>query len=147
MKISDVKGNRDGIYVETHSCVSLQRSRIDKICQNIFSTIQKQETIYKTPSSLRLRVSLVVFLLVPISITLSSCETLKGIQDNEGLKKIGSFQLNPVQDNTYWYSGRSYEYNEYQIEITTEPVPAKIHGTGKPLELPRVFTGSAGRWI
>ena len=72
-------------------------------------------------------------LLILICLTLSSCETLKGIQENEGLNEIGSFQLNPVQENSYWYNGKSYEYNEYQIEITTEPVSAKIQWNGKTI--------------
>lgn len=72
-------------------------------------------------------------LLILVCLTLSSCETLKGIQGNEGLNKMGSFQLNPVQPNNYWYNGKSYEYNEYEIEITTEPVSAKIQWDGKTI--------------
>ena len=74
-----------------------------------------------------------ILLLILICLTLSSCETLKGIQENEGLNKIGSFQLNPVQPNNYWYNGKSYEYNEYEIEITTEPTSAKIRWNGKTI--------------
>ncbi len=70
-------------------------------------------------------------LLILICLALSSCETLKSIQENEGLNKIGSFQMDPVQPNAYWYDGRSYEYNEYEIEITAEPAPAKIRWNGK----------------
>jgi hypothetical protein len=70
-------------------------------------------------------------LLIFVCLTLSSCETLKEIRENEGLNKIGSFKLNPVQPNNYWYDGKSYEYNEYKIEITTEPVQAKIRWSGK----------------
>ncbi len=87
-------------------------------------------------------------LLILICMTLSSCETLKGIQENEGLNKIGSFQLNPVQPNNYWYNGYSYEYNEYEIEITTEPVTAKIQWNGKTIgTTPFVhrFTGTLDR--
>ena len=72
-------------------------------------------------------------LLVFICLTLSSCETLKGIRENEGLNKAGSFQLNPVQLNNYWYNGKTYEYNEYEIEITTEPTSAKIRWNGKTI--------------
>ena len=72
-------------------------------------------------------------LLVFVCLTLSSCGTLKEIQENEGLKRIGSLQLNPVQPNNYWYNGKSYEYNEYEIEITTEPTSAKILWNGKTI--------------
>ena len=72
-------------------------------------------------------------LLVFVCLTLSSCGTLKEIQENEGLKRIGSLQLNPVQPNNYWYNGKSYEYNEYEIEITTEPTSAKIRWNGKAI--------------
>ena len=68
-----------------------------------------------------------------LCLMLSSCGTLKEIQENEGLKKIGSLQLNPVQPNNYWYNGKSYEYNEYEIEITTEPTQAKIRWNGKSI--------------
>ena len=67
-----------------------------------------------------------ILLLIVVCLTLSSCETLKGIRENEGLDKAGSFQLNPVQPDNYWYNGRSYEYNMYKIKITAEPVQAKI---------------------
>lgn len=70
-----------------------------------------------------------VFLILAC-LSLSSCGTLKEIQENEGLKKAGSLQLNPVQENGYWYNGKSYEYNEYKIEITAEPVQAKIQWGG-----------------
>jgi hypothetical protein len=58
---------------------------------------------------------------------------LKGIQENEGLNKVGSFRLNPVQPNSYWYDGTSYEYNEYKIEITSEPVKARIRWSDKTI--------------
>ena len=74
-----------------------------------------------------------ILLLILVCLTLSSCGTLKEIQENEGLKRIGSLQLNPVQPNNYWYNGKSYEYNEYEIEITTEPTSAKIRWNGKAI--------------
>ena len=46
-------------------------------------------------------------LLIILCMTLSSCETVKELQENEGLKKVGAFQLNPVQPDSYWYSGKS----------------------------------------
>jgi len=57
---------------------------------------------------------------------LSSCETIKEIRDNDMLGKVGSFELNPVQSNSYWYNGKSYEYKDYEISITSEPVQAAI---------------------
>jgi len=65
--------------------------------------------------------------------TLSSCSTLKSIQENEGLNTAGSFQLNPVQPDNYWYDGRSYEYNKYKIKVTAEPVQAKIEWGNKAI--------------
>lgn len=72
-----------------------------------------------------------VLLLIALGMTLSSCSTLKELQENEGLQKVGSFQLNPVQENTYWYDGKSYEYKDYQIEITSAPIKAHIRWGGK----------------
>jgi hypothetical protein len=66
-------------------------------------------------------------------ILLSSCETLKNIQSDEKLNAIGSFKLNPVQPNTYWYNGSSYEYNEYEIEFTSDPVRSHVQWDGKPI--------------
>jgi hypothetical protein len=72
-----------------------------------------------------------VILLIVMCLTLSSCETLKNIQNDDRLNTIGSFELNPVQPNSYWYNGKSYEYNEYEIEITAGPTQAKIDWGGK----------------
>ena len=70
-------------------------------------------------------------LMILLCISLSSCETLKEIQNSPGLKTVGSFKLGSINENNYWYDGKSYEYNEYKIEITSEPVPAKIQWNGK----------------
>jgi hypothetical protein len=72
-----------------------------------------------------------IIVLICCCLLLSSCETLKNIQSDEQLNAIGSFELNPVQSNNYWYNGKSYEYNEYEIEITSEPVQARIQWNGK----------------
>jgi len=74
-----------------------------------------------------------IIFLILVCLSLSSCGVLKEIQENEGLKKAGSLQLNPAQENSYWYNGASYEYNEYKIEITSEPVSAKIQWAGKTI--------------
>lgn len=79
---------------------------------------------------------------------LSSCETLREIQQSEAVKNIGSFQLNPVHPDTYWYDGKSYEYNEYKIEITSEPVQARIDWSGRVIgttPLVYAFTGTLDR--
>ena len=73
------------------------------------------------------------FLMILLCISLSSCETLKEIQNSPGLKTVGSFKLGSVQENNYWYDGKSYAYNEYKIEITSEPVSAKIQWNGKTI--------------
>ena len=51
---------------------------------------------------------------------------MKEIQESGVLDKAGSFQLNPVSKNAYWYNGTSYEYNQYEIKITSEPGSARI---------------------
>ena len=72
-------------------------------------------------------------LMLLLCICLSSCETLKEVQNSPALNAIGSLELNPVRENSYWYNGKSYEYNEYKIQITSEPVPAKIQWDGKTI--------------
>jgi hypothetical protein len=72
-------------------------------------------------------------LLIVVCLTLSSCGTLKELQEGELAKTVGSFQINPVQPNTYWYNGKSYEYNEYEIEIISEPCNAIIQWDGKTI--------------
>lgn len=72
-------------------------------------------------------------LMILLCISLSSCETLKEIQSSPGVNALGSFKLGSVQENNYWYDGKSYEYNEYKIEITSEPVSAKIKWNGKTI--------------
>ena len=73
------------------------------------------------------------FLLLVMCLTLSSCGTLKELQESELAKTVGSYQMNPVQPDSYWYDGKSYEYNDYKIEITTEPTSAKIQWGGKTI--------------
>ena len=67
----------------------------------------------------------ILFLLF-ICMVLSSCETINDIKESKVLEKVGSFQLNPVHPNAYWYDGKSWEYNAYEIEITTAPGRAHI---------------------
>ena len=72
-----------------------------------------------------------LLILIVICMVLSSCETIKNIQNDENLNTMTSFELNPVQPNNYWYNGKSYEYNEYEIEITAGPGQARIQWNGK----------------
>jgi hypothetical protein len=72
-------------------------------------------------------------ILIICCMMLSSCAAMKDIQGNEGLNKIGSFQLNPVQPNNYWYDGSTYEYNEYEIKITSKPVEVRVKWNGKTI--------------
>ena len=62
---------------------------------------------------------------------LTSCETLKEVQNGPLAKAVGSFELNPVQPNCYWYNGQSYDYNQYEIQIASEPCAAHIIWDGK----------------
>ena len=72
-----------------------------------------------------------IIVLMFCCIMLSSCDTVKYIQNNEKLNTVGSFELDPLRANSYWYDGKSYEYNEYQIEVTAEPSEAKVEWAGK----------------
>ena len=66
-----------------------------------------------------------------ISLLLAGCSTLKDIQSSNAARTMGSFQLNPVQPNNCWHNGTTYEYNAYEIKITSKPVNAKIRWDGK----------------
>jgi hypothetical protein len=66
-----------------------------------------------------------------LSVVMSGCATVEDIQSSNAAKTMGSFQLNPVRLNDYWYNGTSYEYNQYEIKIVSEPVNAKIRWNGK----------------
>lgn len=72
-----------------------------------------------------------ILLVITSCIFLSSCATINELQQGELAKTVGSFQLNPVAPNQYWYDGKSYEYNEYEIEIVSAPGNAKILWDGK----------------
>jgi hypothetical protein len=62
---------------------------------------------------------------------LSGCSTLNSIQSSDMADTAGSFQLTPTAPNTYWNNGKSFDYNQYEIKITANPVPAKIRWNGK----------------
>ena len=75
----------------------------------------------------------------------SGCSTLNEVQNGELANKVGSFELNPVRPNNYWYDGTTYEYKEYQIEIYSDPGHAHITLDGKYIgDTPLLykFTGS-----
>jgi hypothetical protein len=100
---------------------------------------EKRRALMKTVSS--------IFLIL-FCFSLSSCETLNEIQKGQLAQTVGSFQLNPVQPNCYWYDGKSYEYNLYQIKITSEPCQAHIIWNGKFIgdtPLNYSFTGTLDR--
>jgi hypothetical protein len=48
-----------------------------------------------------------------------------------GCASSSSFELSPTAVNNYWYNGKSYDYNQYEISITCEPVGARIRWNGK----------------
>ncbi|MCM8760576.1 MAG: hypothetical protein NC938_05325 [Candidatus Omnitrophica bacterium] len=75
---------------------------------------------------MRKGISLIVCFLI-----LSSSEAVKNTYAENVLDTIGAFELNPVPPNNYWYDGKSYQYNEYEIEITSEPYRARIQWNGK----------------
>ena len=72
-----------------------------------------------------------ILILILIFMALTGCETMNNIRSSEAAKTVGSFQLNPVQPNNYWYNGTTYEYNAYEIKIISQPVQAKIKWEGK----------------
>ena len=74
-----------------------------------------------------IKISAVIFAIF----LLSGCSTLNDIQNSELAKTVGSFQLNHIQPNNYWYDGKAYEYNKYQIEIYSEPGHAHISLNGQ----------------
>ena len=74
-----------------------------------------------------LKISAVIFSIF----VLSGCASLDEIQNSPLAKTAGSFQLNPVHPNNYWYDGKTYEYKEYQIEIYSEPGHAHISLNGQ----------------
>ena len=76
---------------------------------------------------MKIRISVVIFSVF----LLSGCSTLSDIQNSELAHTVGSFQLNPVHPNNYWYDGKTYEYNKYQIEIYSGPGHAHISLDGK----------------
>jgi hypothetical protein len=66
-----------------------------------------------------------------LCLLLCGCETFENIRSSDAAKTLGTFQLNPVQPNNYWYNGNSYEYNLYEIRIESSPAPAKIKWDNK----------------
>lgn len=72
-----------------------------------------------------------IVILILMCMALSGCETMNNIRSSEAAKTIGSFQLNPVQPNNYWYNGTTYDYNAYEIKIVAQPIQAKIKWESK----------------
>ena len=72
-----------------------------------------------------------IFIIIFSVFVLSGCASLNEIQNGELANKVGSFELNPVRPNNYWYNGTTYEYKEYLIEIYSEPGHAHIILDGK----------------
>ena len=64
-------------------------------------------------------------------LTLFGCATVDELNSSPAAKTLGSFQLNPVQRDNYWYNGTTYEYNTYSIKIVSAPVQAKIKWNDK----------------
>lgn len=50
-----------------------------------------------------------------------------------GCSTTDTFQLSPTAPNSYWNGGRSLDYNQYEITITCEPVPATIKWNDKTI--------------
>ena len=93
---------------------------------------------------MKTKISAVVFCIF----ILSGCSTLSELQNGELANTVGSFQLNPVHPNSYWYNGTTYEYNKYQIEIYSSPGHAHISLNGKYIGNTPIlykFTGTLDR--
>jgi hypothetical protein len=81
---------------------------------------------------------------------LSGCETLSNVRESgpmESLNEsVGSFELTPTQANTYWYDGYSYDYKDYEIQISSDP-RARISWDGDQVGATPFtyrFTGNVG---
>ncbi|MDD5422357.1 MAG: hypothetical protein PHT32_02905 [Candidatus Omnitrophica bacterium] len=68
---------------------------------------------------------------IAVCLLLSSCASVDEIRNSDAVSALGSFQLNPVEPNNYWYNGKSYEYNGYEIRVTAGPGEARIKWDGK----------------
>lgn len=80
---------------------------------------------------------------ISLPLMLTSCATISEIQNSELAKTAGSFQFGSVQPNCYWYDGTNYEYNEYNIEITSKPCRARIKWNNKHIgDTPFVYAFS-----
>ena len=69
--------------------------------------------------------------IVLMCVSLAGCATMDELKSSPAAKTLGSFQLNPVQPNNYWYNGTTYEYNAYEIKIVSAPIQAKIKWNNK----------------
>jgi predicted small secreted protein len=69
-------------------------------------------------------IKIIVVILACLSI--AGCATIEDIRSSDAAKAVGSFQLNTVHPNNYWYNGTTYEYNAYEIKIISKPIQAKI---------------------
>ena len=68
---------------------------------------------------------------ITVCLVLCGCASVEELRSSPAAKTAGSFQLNPVQPNNYWYNGTTYEYNDYEIRIVSENIQAKIKWNDK----------------
>lgn len=61
---------------------------------------------------------------------LAGCATIDEIRGAPIVRTIESFELCKTPPNSYWYDGRSYEYNQYEILMRSDAVPARIIWNG-----------------
>ena len=84
-----------------------------------------------------------VMMIAAACAVLASCATVRDLQDGELARSLGSFRLQPVAPGTYWYDGTTYEYNQYEIEIVSEPCSARIIWDGRYIgQTPFVYSFS-----
>ncbi len=74
-----------------------------------------------------------ILAVVALSLALTGCKTLDDISSGDIAGGISDFELTPTKTDSYWYDGREYDYKEYEIKISSEPVTAKILWNGKQI--------------
>ena len=70
--------------------------------------------------------SITLLSLAFLALTISGCSTVNEIKKSDIVQKVESFRLSKVEPDSYWYDGKSYEYNSYAITITSTPSKAHI---------------------
>ena len=74
-----------------------------------------------------------LFLTVTLSLAIRACLSPLEARAEGLLEDMGNFELSPTQRNTCWGGEDNYDYNEYEIAITSLPCVAKIVWDGEQI--------------